>query len=144
MEDTTAATDPIPNMDDEKRQELCTDVTTAKLFETKLEFDNLISNDYEAFLNSVRPAELDYKEMTVNVANKPIRIPLLCCYACQQYVYISYGFTDHYYFVFVDIDDDSGIRLLALAEPTPVRDDSFQDQEALEAYYWDDLLDPGN
>lgn len=129
-------------MADKTREELCKDVSTAKIFLTKADFDGQIPNDYKVFPNSKRPAILDYTEMRVNVANEPVSIRLLCCWILQQYVYISYGFIDLTYFVFIELDQNFGIRLLALAEPSPIRDDSFQNQEALETYYWGSVL-PG-
>lgn len=129
-------TDPIPEMTQSQRTCLCRDVKNAKRFLTPGEPDIPSPNPNFKFSFPVDSVQ-DYKNIPVFVANRQITINLL---NCPEYpgVYISYGYTDRYYFMFTKVNYQAVIRLLAIAEPSPTLLSSFRDQHLLESAFWKD------
>lgn len=115
--------DPIPIMTEKEKIDLCEDLSKAKLFLTEEDYTSLSNFDYPF------PHPMDVEHKPTYKLHKPfvgddeVPMHLLSC-SPEPGVYLSYGFTDHYYFAFTadHSNDNDAIRLLAIVEPIPTNE----------------------
>lgn len=134
-----SATDPIPNMTIQDKLDLCQNVSKARLFLTEEDYDSPLKNvDYRC--SYPREPKLDYGKVTAFAADEPILINLLAC-SENQHVYVTYGFDDNHYFVFIKAEDEAEIRLFSIAEPSPIRNNnSIRNKEQLYNVFWQNAM----
>lgn len=130
--------DPLPKMWLPQKKKLCADLGAAKIFLPKnKEYKELSSKIYTLFPNMGNFKVKNDKMTFYSVDDKPVQINILTCFVSEEMeVHISYGIVaSHYYFVFVKLGIDSGIKLLGLAEERVVEDDSLGSVTALNTYF---------
>lgn len=142
MVPTEATSGPLPNdpilkMTIEEKFNLCQDVSNAHLYVTEEDYNSLKIMNYQF------PNPEDTPTYTLNtplVGDDEVPTYLLSC-SLQPEVYVSYGFTDHY-FVFI-VNDRYKIQLLALAEPRPTLTSSDWSQDHVNHNFWENTKNIG-
>lgn len=70
----------------------------------------------------------------INIGESSNLVPMFPCFMGlnSDHFYITYGFNQGYMFIFKHLDQDSGLKLFGLVEPTPVIDKSYWTPRHLE------------
>lgn len=123
-------TDPIWRLPDNERFELCKALLKAKLFLTKDEYDTFSYVQFPT-QNKIKPKVITTYIFMTDV---PDLINFLSC-STQVGVYLSWGFADHNYFVFIQAKDGTDLQLLGLAEAGPIADTKHLDYLNLIDYF---------